>query len=236
MQVYDTQRWHPLKGFLMYGGLNGAPHTAFCCHLHTVPSHPSSSWPILQTGQLNGGSGVCVCVIVFLPQPPSYSIGERKVSLAVLQHLHKRQASLVWRYVLKSCPRDKMPTGFPGMEKFQCTAVTLFVHLLVVSTANPETFPWQRTCSLLILEAEGDPVLWRRSVVSPRQEPVHHPLLLANKCFCCSCPQPQPQVMRQTSQAWPQQLQPNPKANPLTKVTQQKALGNQAPCVFPSRW
>lgn len=45
----------PPKGFLIYGGLNGAPHTAFCCHLHTVPSHPPSSWPILQTGQLNRG-------------------------------------------------------------------------------------------------------------------------------------------------------------------------------------
>lgn len=39
----------------------------------------------------------------------------------------------------------------------------------------------------------------------------------------------------QTSPAWPQQLLPNPEANLLTKVTQQKVLGNQAPCVFLSR-
>ena len=45
----------PPNAFVTYGGLNAAPHTAFCCHLHTVPSRPFSSWPILQTGQLNLG-------------------------------------------------------------------------------------------------------------------------------------------------------------------------------------
>lgn len=47
----------PPKAFLTYGGLNAAPHTAFCCHLHTLPSRPFSSWPILQTGQINWGGG-----------------------------------------------------------------------------------------------------------------------------------------------------------------------------------